>query len=117
MNAEMETEALSEGGLNTHQHQLPTQLKHGNLVLKRAQLPAECSFIKWIKSTMEGDFSQPIKTKNLAINLLDASQKPIYTWLCEKAYPVKWDVDPLDSEKNSVLIESLEFAYSSLKRQ
>ena len=117
LNTEMETETVSEGGLNSYQHQLPKQIKHGNLALKRAQLPPTSDFIQWVKSIMEGDFSPSIKTKSLTIKLLNDAGNPIYTWSCEKAYPVKWDVDPLDSEKNSVLIESVEFAYSSLKRQ
>jgi phage tail-like protein len=116
LNVEMETEAVGEGGLNSYQHQLPKQIKHGNLMLKRAQLPVKSDFIKWIKSIMENDLLPPIETKDLNISLLDNTGNPIYTWLCGKAYPVKWDIDSLDSEKNSVLVETLEFAYSYLKR-
>jgi len=50
------------------------------------------------------------------VSLLEKEGKPIYTWSCANAYPVKWEVESLDSEKNSVLIESLEMAYTTLKR-
>ncbi len=52
----------------------------------------------------------------ITISLLDKEGAPIYTWVCTKAYPVKWEAEALDAEKNSVLIESVEFAYKILKR-
>lgn len=39
LQVELELETIPEGGVNTHQHRLPKQLKHGNLVLKRALQP------------------------------------------------------------------------------
>lgn len=117
LNTEMELETISEGGENTYQHVLPKQIKHGNLILKRAQLPIDCSFIGWIKSILESNFSNPIKYKDLVICLLNSDGAPAYTWNCEKVFPVKWETDSLDAEKNTILIETVEFAYSSLKRQ
>ncbi len=116
LGTEMELETVNEGGLNTYQHHLPKQIKHGNLVLKRAQLPLESAFVTWIKEILEGDFSGSVKTKNIIVKLLNAGNAPVYTWTCEKAFPVKWETDSLDSEKNGILIETVEFAYLSLKR-
>lgn len=116
LNVEMETEAVTEGGLNTYQLYLPKQMKHGNLVLKRGLLPLKSSLISWIKEVLEGDFTKQVMPKEIIIKLLNEKDDPVYTWTCKTAFPVKWEVDSLDSEKNSVLIETLEFSYASLKR-
>jgi phage tail-like protein len=116
LDVEMETESLSEGGQNTYQHQLPKQIKHGNLVVKGAKLPLKNQFVSWVKDTLENDFATAIKTKILIINLLNENGEPFCTWTCDNAFPVKWTVDPLDADKNSVLIETVEFSYSTIKR-
>lgn len=116
LNVEMETEAVTEGGLNTCQLYLPKQMKHGNLVLKRGLLPLKSSLISWVKEVLEGDFTKQVMPKEIIIKLLNEKDDPVYSWTCKTAFPVKWEVDSLDSEKNSVLIETLEFSYASLKR-
>jgi phage tail-like protein len=116
LSTEIETESVKEGGVNDHTHLLPTQSKHGNLVLKRALNPINRNDVVWIKKIMEGDFSQPIVPRDIVVNLLGQDGSPIYTWTCSSAYPVKWEVDKLDSQANEVLIETLEFAYTTLKR-
>ncbi len=116
LSAEMELEKVQEGGLNNYEHQLPKQIKHNNLVLKRALNYVEDKDVMWIKHILQGDLTQSIIPRNIHIQLLNAERNPIYTWLCVKAYPVKWDVEPLDAEKNSVLIESIEFTYTTLMR-
>lgn len=116
LTAEMETEPVREGGVNNYVHHLPKSIKHNNLVLKRALNPIQQKDVKWLQRILEGDFELLISTKNIMVKLLDSDGAAIYSWSCQNAYPVKWEVENLDSEKNSVLIETLEFAYSQLKR-
>lgn len=116
LQSELETESLFEGGVNDFEYKLPKQVKHGNLVLKRSLLPQDCNLIKWVKKVLEGDFSQPIKPLEIVISLLGSDGKPLYTWTCRQAYPLKWSIENLDSEKNSVMLETLELAYTTLKR-
>lgn len=116
LSTDLEVETVYEGGVNDFDHKLPKQVKHGNLTLKRGLLPLESNLITWVKKVLEGDFSQPIKPQDIQISLLNSDGKPIYTWTCQRAYPVKWNVDALDSEKNNLMIESLELAYTTLKR-
>lgn len=117
LNVEMEIETLKEGGVNNYEYKLPKQIKHTNLVLKRAILPVKNNLIVWIRGIMEGDFSSPLKPRDIVVSLLDHEGNPLNTWTCEKAYPVKWDIESMDSEKNNIMIESIEFVYQSLKRQ
>lgn len=116
LSAEIETENVKEGGVNEFTYLLPKQLKHGNLSLKRALNPIKSSDVSWIKDILEGDFSVPIVPRDIIVNLLGQDGAPIYTWTCSNAYPVKWQVGNLDSQANSILIETIEFAYTTLKR-
>lgn len=116
LSAQIETESISEGGVNSFTYLLPKQIKHNNLVLKRALMPLKGSDVRWIQRILEGDFSMMITTKTILIQLLNSEGTAIYSWSCQNAYPVKWEVEQLDSEKNNILIESLEFAYTTLKR-
>lgn len=139
LSTEMELETIQEGGVNEYEHRLPKQIKHGNLVLKRALMPvSNNTAIEWIGKIMnEGSFfditgrTLPL-TRTIHISLLSVEKEevikggkvmeikdkaiPVYKWECANAIPIKWEVDTLDAEKNSVLIESLEFVYSTLKR-
>jgi phage tail-like protein len=116
LSAEVETESVSEGGVNNYTHLLPKQVKHGNLVLKRALMPNTGAEVLWIRHMLEGDLSIPVVTMPITIQLLNSEGIAIYNWICQDAYPVKWDIESLDSEKNNVLIETLEFAYTTIKR-
>lgn len=116
LTTERELENVQEGGVNNFEHKLPKQAKHNNLILKRALSPVKNQDVLWIKHIMEGDFAQAIVPRNIQVQLMNPKKEPIYTWFCTKAYPVKWEVEALDSEKNSVLIENIEFAYQTLIR-
>lgn len=139
LSVEMELETIQEGGVNEYQHHLPKQVKHGNLVLKRALMPvSENEVVEWVREILEqGSFfningrklplTRTIQITLLYVEAVDIKENdkiirtkyqtiPVYKWECADAFPVKWDVESLDAEKSSVLIESLEFAYSTLKR-
>ncbi len=116
LSAEMELETLQEGGSNHIELRVPKQVKHGNLVLKRALAPLSDSLEIWIKSCMEGGLILPIVPDNIIIYLLDADGNPLRGWMCTFAYPIKWSIDSFDAEKNSLMIESIEFAYQDLIR-
>lgn len=132
LNSEMEVETVQEGGVNEYEHRLPKQIKHGNLVLKRALMPVKDNpIVTWIKSILEGGaffsgqqdpLARTIKISLLSLKIIKEDNKevtkkyPLYVWECAQAFPVKWEAEALDAEKNSVLIESVEFVYSTLKR-
>ncbi len=116
LDSEMELETIQEGGVNDFEYKVPKQVKHSNLVLKRAMLPMDHPLVLWCESVLDSDLSQTIDLVNIKINLLNENRMPIYNWTCSDAYPVKWQIDSLDAEKNSILIETMEFAYTTLKR-
>lgn len=139
LSTEMELETIQEGGVNEYEHRLPKQVKHGNLILKRALMPVSNNeVVEWISEVLEKASFFNIEgrklplTRTIQVTLLYVESKdvvkngkivkteykttPIYKWECADAFPVKWEAETLDAEKSSVLIESLEFTYSTLKR-
>ncbi len=117
LSAETEVESVSEGGMNDHTLLLPKGMKHGNLVLRRAVMSKENDFGKWIHDTLEGGFLKPIKPKDVEITLLDETGAPMYCWVCKRAWPVKWSAEGFDSQRNELAVESIELAYTTLKRE
>lgn len=116
LSTELETETITEGGNNDFSYIVPKNIKHNNLVLKRALKPFNRDDVKWLSSFFNGSLTFPIATVSITINLLDSKGIPIYSWNCHNAYPVKWETEPLDAEKNSILIETLELTYTTIER-
>lgn len=105
LTAEMGTEAVQKGGA-----------KYSNIILKKALHAISPSDMKWVQNIIEGGLGQQLSTRNIVIKLLNSEGTALSTWSCENAYPVKWEIENPASEKNDVLIESIEFAYSQLKK-
>ncbi len=116
LSAEMEFEEVACGGMNDHKLLLPKGVKHANVVLKRAMMPRENNFGEWVHGTLEGGFAAPIVPRNVEITLLNEDGDPMYWWLCAGAWPVKWDAQPFDAQKNELAVESIELTYSTLTR-
>lgn len=113
---EMEVEALKEGGENQFMHQLPAGVKHGNLVLKRASLPLDHALETWIVNALEGSFKARIAPCEVVISLIDAKNWPVRAWSFSNVYPLKWEVSAFDSQKNELVIETLELSYNEINR-
>ena len=105
---EMETETIKEGGENSFSYQVPTRRKHGNLVLKRSLMPLPHVLETYVVKVLENNGSAQIVPVNLTISLLDAGHFPLNNWSVLNAYPVKWDISALNSQKNELVIETLE---------
>lgn len=116
LSVELETEALREGGENNFVHNLPLRLKQGRLVLKRALEPLDNKLENWVMRNLEGGFSQGFSPLNISILLMDGSGSPLAQWMCDNAYPVKWEISSLDARKNELVIETLELSYNTLTR-
>ena len=117
LEAMRETIELTEGSENRFVHKLPGKLTHPNLVLKRSFTQSDSAFVDWVSNTLQGDLTQPIKTKSLTVTLLDQSDNPLITWEVDNAFPVKWEVDSFSSKEGELVIQSIEFAYDGLERK
>ncbi len=111
MSMEMGTEEIAEGGENRFKHRVPTGAKYQNLVLKRGLTTSVSALSLWCESTIGGGLSSSITTQTILVSLMDESGFPIKNWSFVNAWPVKWEFSPLDSMKNEIVIETLEFTY------
>ncbi|MBB6250767.1 phage tail protein [Nitrospirillum iridis] len=116
LDAKTEVETLVEGGENRYSHRLPKQGQYANLVLKRGYVTASSYLANWAADTVGSTLAAPIQPQTLVVSLLGADQSPLVTWNFNRAWPVRWMAGPLDSLKNEVLTEQMEFSYAYVTR-
>jgi phage tail-like protein len=117
LSVELETETYVEGGGNVFGYRLPKGVKYQNLVLSRSIGPADSRLIRWCTRTLEGGLANAIETKLLKVALLDPEGTILHAWTFQGAYPVKWQADSFNSQKNDVAIEKIEFAFNTVTRE
>ena len=108
---EISTEEVAWGGENRFKYRLPTTPKYQNLVLKRGVTSNDSDLRDWCDQTLDGGLLNPIKTKDLQLLLLNEEGVTCMAWTVYKAYPVKWQSSELNSEKNALLIETIELSF------
>ncbi|TNE54002.1 MAG: phage tail protein [Bacteroidetes bacterium] len=113
---EMAVEEISEGGENRFKHRVPNGNKFQNLVLKRGLVSADSELSDWCTSTISGGLNEGIKTKTIVVKLLNDQGQPIKSWSFADAWPIKWDVSPFNSMNSELVIENLEFVFSSFNQ-
>jgi len=94
-------------------HKLPGLVRYGNLVLKRG-IPNSASSLAlwdWFSTFVAGTGS----TKNVTVNLLDASRRPVMTWSFTNAWPVKYEPPALNGMTSALAIETLELAVEGMR--
>ena len=116
LSVEIEPETVTEGGLNTYKHRLPNPPKYTDLVLKRGFVKKALPLYQWCQATIQGGFSKPIQTKTLALQLLApgvGSSDPsiVRQWTFYGAWPTKWAVSDFASNRDEIVIETLQFTY------
>jgi phage tail-like protein len=116
ISSHVETTEIREGGENIFRQQLPNRVNYNNLVLEQGL---------FVASPLNLDFSIAMTTmtfipSNVLVTLLGNvrgldSEGPVASWVFWNAYPVGWDIEPLDATKNDVAIEVLELAYTRVQ--
>jgi phage tail-like protein len=111
-----EVEEVAEGGENRFVHRLPRPARYSDLVLKRGLVYRDSFFAEWVGQTIGSALSIPIITQNLLVTLLNADGLPLVAWVFVNAWPLRWEVTGLDSLRNDVAVESMEFSYNYFER-
>ena len=114
--SEIDFQETVEGGENRFVHRLPKGVKHPLLSLKRGIAGVNSPLVEWCIAVLEGDFLKPIETQQVKVYLLDETQSPLRGWSFANAYPVKWEIDSLNSTKNEVAIETIDLSYNYSNR-
>jgi phage tail-like protein len=107
LSLEVTTEEVAEGGENRFVQRYPVRAKYPDLVLKRGLLVKSAIFT-WVRDCLEGDQVEP---KNVDVTLLNENHEPLMTWHVINAFPTKWGISDFNALGNTVVIETLQFAY------
>lgn len=105
------------GGNDTNEAPAPTKRKFSNLTLKRGLITRGAGFHDWIyKSFHPVESKSMVDPQDIFIELLDVKTKaPIMIWNAIGAYPIKWSFSALNSQKNEILVETVELVLKELK--
>lgn len=108
ISSEISTTPIKEGGENLFTHRLPDRVSYQNLVLERGMV---------MGSPIAAEFNVAMSSLqfnpgNVLVALLNDFGLPISAWFFWKTYPVKWSVSDLDATNSSVLVETMELAYT-----
>lgn len=113
LNQQIELVHIPEGG--GVGYEVPKELKHGNLVLKRAINPIlRDIFDNWVSCTFEDE--KNVTTMDLMISLLDSDGNKQCMWYISDAYPVKWDVGNFSAKNGELVMETTELAFYRITR-
>ena len=53
----------------------------------------------------------------LMVTLKNEIEKPLITWTFTNAYPVRWEVSPMNAMESAVFTETMELAYHYFERE
>lgn len=100
-----------EGGQNLYTQKLPAGIDYPNLVLERGLV---------VRSPLNLEFHAAMslfkfQPSNVQVVLFSESKVPVTSWLFMKAYPVRWATSDLDAGEKSLVIDTLELAYSRMQ--
>lgn len=108
ISAEIETTDIREGGENIFTHRLPNRVNYNNLVLERGMVIGSPLNIEFNVAMSSLKFTP----SNVLVMLLNEQSIPLSSWLFQRAYPVKWSTSDLDANANSIVIDTMELAYT-----
>jgi phage tail-like protein len=108
---EVQVEDFREGGLNDFTHKLAGVTKYPNLSLKRGLADPE-DLWAWHQDVVNGR----IERRQITLVLVDTAGQDRWRWVFEKAYPVKWSGASFNATSNAVLVESVEFVHTGIRR-
>lgn len=111
LSAEVRTTTLAEGGQNLYAHKLPDSIEYNNLSLERGMVVG--SLLNMEFNTVMSIFK--FAPSNVIVTLFSEKKIPLSSWLFIKAFPVKWSTSDLDAKETSVVIDTMELAYTRMQ--
>lgn len=112
LNAEIGIEEFREGGENRYAHRLPNPATYPTLTMKRGMLIGS-QLVQWFREAVEGF---QFEANDITVVLLNADHIPLQAWNFVNAWPVKWSVEGLNAQENTIMVENIEFAYQYYRR-
>lgn len=85
--------------------------KYGNVTLKQGVIDST-NIYDWITTSVRGF----VERKTVTIVLLDEEEAAVASWQMMEAWPVRSEWSDYQTTASEIAVESIEFAYESLKR-
>lgn len=87
---------------------LAHSLTYGDITLRRVvEVSSQDMFTKWMNTNFQADTEGYVKVFDMIIKLLGENGQPVAGWQCSAAFPVKWSLSALDSEKSGLAMETV----------
>ncbi len=102
LEASIEVQEYSEGGLNSYVHKLPGRVKYADLTLKHGTAGSD-DLWKWFQDVAQGK----VERKNISIVLYDPAGNEVRRWSFAGAYPIRWTGPELRAGEGKVAIDTL----------
>lgn len=112
LSVEIGVEEYAEGGENRFKHRMPNPVSYPNLTMKRGMMISSQA-AKWFKDAVEGF---QFEANDITVILMNENHLPLQAWNFINAWPVKWSIEGLNAMENTLVIESIEFAYQYFRR-
>ncbi|MCB0643886.1 MAG: phage tail protein [Phaeodactylibacter sp.] len=91
-------------------------VKTGTLTLKKGVFTDDDRLLEIFNQIYEKDYYGEEDSRiDILVELLDETGETVMGWNIERAFPIKFSGTDLKSDANEVAIESIEFAYESIR--
>lgn len=94
----------------------PKGIKVNDIVLKRALEPLNESITVWLKNSFSFLHTGWVEPRTINIYLLDEKGGIVAGWVCERAIPIKWSVNPLNASESKIAVESITLRHTMIRR-
>lgn len=96
---------------------MPGSLHYGDIILKRHSTSLmKDKFTQWVARCLKTDRDGYIKPYDVIVKLLDKDGQPLDSWQCSHAYPIRWELNGLDSGKNGLAMETVTLTCNRIDR-
>lgn len=84
---------------------MPGGVDYDEITLKRPV--KNDTFFQWAYKCMKADSDKMMVPYDMVIKLLDKDGNPVAGWICSHAFPTRWTLDSLNSEKSALATETV----------
>lgn len=114
LEATMEPVAVSEGGRNWGQAQLPGRTTFSTVILKRGLSPTRHLWQWFSHVARKGAYATRM---DVTITLEDLPDSPVLSWTLVRALPVKLKIPDLSATSQEIGIEELHLVFDDLREE
>ena len=123
LGADIEYKEIKELANNNHTNRTFEKITYKNLILKKGVFKngmtdmLEVASIFYENSEERARRNETVTPTTIIIRLLNEKKNPVLIWTLQNCVPVKYEFGALNAMESTVLIETMEFEYHSMKTE